>query len=218
MENASKALIIAGETLIGLIVISLIVYAFSVFGSFSANMNEKMSEKTAVTYNQHFWEYQGRIDISAEEIASIVNFAKESNDKNELSFNDSSSLYVNIYINNDSVFGTIINESEYNDTNQFKSKIREFISQNNTFYYYCSINKSKLAIKPTTEEENKLWKNEKDKKAKKIIVQMEDNGDIMLNDQNMVNKIVFHTLPKIGGINFNIKENTLDEYLITDQE
>ena len=44
MENASRALIIAGETLIAILVISLIVYSIVVFGKFSSEMNTKIAQ------------------------------------------------------------------------------------------------------------------------------------------------------------------------------
>ena len=39
MENASKALIIAGEILIGVLILSLASYIVIQFGNFSRNMN-----------------------------------------------------------------------------------------------------------------------------------------------------------------------------------
>ena len=41
MENASKALLMAAEVLIGLLILSLAVYLFADFGSTSAEINKK---------------------------------------------------------------------------------------------------------------------------------------------------------------------------------
>ena len=45
MENASKALIMAGGVLIGVLVISLAVYLFVSFGQTSAEINGENSQK-----------------------------------------------------------------------------------------------------------------------------------------------------------------------------
>ena len=41
MENASKALIMAAEILIGLLIISLAVYLFTSFGTSAAQINQR---------------------------------------------------------------------------------------------------------------------------------------------------------------------------------
>lgn len=45
MENASRALLMAATVLISVMVISLGTYLFATFGSYSKNINEKLSLK-----------------------------------------------------------------------------------------------------------------------------------------------------------------------------
>ena len=54
MENASKALIIAGEILIGVLILSLASYIVIQFGNFSRNMNEQISATEIRTFNVNF--------------------------------------------------------------------------------------------------------------------------------------------------------------------
>ena len=105
MENASKALIIAGEILIALMVIALMVYIFSAFGNFSANMHKSMVESQISEFNNNFFIYENRTNITATEIVSIINFAKQANDSRELSRNEiESDYYIRVYIDNIDVF------------------------------------------------------------------------------------------------------------------
>ena len=84
MDNASKALLIAGEMLISILVVGLIATAISKFGGFSENINKKLNENKEEDFNNHFYKYETKIDTSAEEIASLANYAKEYNDSHEL--------------------------------------------------------------------------------------------------------------------------------------
>ena len=77
MENASKALIMAGEILIALIVLGLGIGIIVTMGKFSADMNDRIAADTVAEFNNNFTKFEGRIDITAEEIASIINFAKQ---------------------------------------------------------------------------------------------------------------------------------------------
>ena len=54
MENASKALIMAGGVLIGILIISLAVYLFADFGSTSAQINAQNSQKQITEFNSKF--------------------------------------------------------------------------------------------------------------------------------------------------------------------
>ena len=44
MENASKALLLAAEVLIGMLVLSLMVYLFITFGSNAAKINKQLED------------------------------------------------------------------------------------------------------------------------------------------------------------------------------
>ena len=63
MENASKALIMAGGVLIGVLIISLAVYLFVSFGQTSAEINSENSQKQLSQFNAKFTSYEGRNNI-----------------------------------------------------------------------------------------------------------------------------------------------------------
>ena len=147
MENASKALIMAGEILIALIVLGLGIGIIVTMGKFSANMNDRIAADTVAEFNSNFTKFEGRIDITAEEIASIINFAKHSNDERGLSIDDcgtanQSVYWVDIYVKGINIFTDVIGVDDYKNTNAFKSKINRFIRANNETYFYCNVDVS----------------------------------------------------------------------------
>lgn len=80
MENASKALLMAGGVLIGVLVISLAVYLFADFGATSAEINAQNAQKQITSFNAKFTAYQGYTDdITIYDIVSLATYAKENN-------------------------------------------------------------------------------------------------------------------------------------------
>ncbi len=57
MENASKALLIAGETLIGLIILSIFAYAFQKAYEFAESFQERIVQQKIVTFNTQYNKY-----------------------------------------------------------------------------------------------------------------------------------------------------------------
>lgn len=85
MENASKALIMAGGVLIGILILSLAVYLFVDFGSTSAEINAKNAEQQIVEFNSKFTSYEeykdkeGNWQITIYDIITLAGYAKENN-------------------------------------------------------------------------------------------------------------------------------------------
>ena len=140
MENASKALIIAGEVLIGIMVLTLMIYIFSAFGNFSSNMHESMVKSQIAQFNENFFTYENRTIITATEIVTIINFAKQSNDSRELTRNErTSEYYVRVFIDDVDVFNNtkyISNDYDYNEG--LTEVLNNFIKNNNTSYFSCN--------------------------------------------------------------------------------
>lgn len=105
MENASKALIMAGEILIALIVLSIISVVTISFGKHSKEMHKKMADQQNQQFNNNFLIYSNRTNITAQEIVTIINYAKIKNDERGLAWNDyTNEYYVEVYIDNTKVF------------------------------------------------------------------------------------------------------------------
>jgi hypothetical protein len=77
MENASKALIMAAEILLGVLLLTLMVLAFRAFGAFSETVDTNIQKKLVSEFNVDFEKYRGETTITAQDVISIANLAKE---------------------------------------------------------------------------------------------------------------------------------------------
>ena len=60
MENASKALIMAAEILLGVMIVSVAVYFFRNTASFSESNYKKIDDAQIAQFNEQFLKYSGR--------------------------------------------------------------------------------------------------------------------------------------------------------------
>ncbi len=79
MENASKALIIAAEILIGVLLLTLMVFMFHAMGTFSKTVDDNIETKNTSEFNINFEKYRGKTDITAQDIISMGNLARQYN-------------------------------------------------------------------------------------------------------------------------------------------
>ena len=82
MENASKALIMAGGVLIGIVLLTLLVFAFRSGGQFASNTDDAIAQASINAFNSKFNIYAGRTDITWHDILTVVSLAQNINSKN----------------------------------------------------------------------------------------------------------------------------------------
>lgn len=120
MENASKALIMGGSVLIGVILLTTMVYIFRSTGNFASTYDDKLEKSIVEKFNEQFTSYIERKDITTHELISIINLAENYNEKEN-------NVMVDVIIDGRSyITGKVLNE---------KDKINEL--QNNTNMYTC---------------------------------------------------------------------------------
>lgn len=78
MENASKALIMAGSILIALLVIGIAIFVYGEFSNVQQTITDVDEEKKAVNYNKSFEEYNRTIYGS--ELLSLANLQQDYNE------------------------------------------------------------------------------------------------------------------------------------------
>ena len=76
MENASKALLIAGGVLIAMIIASFGVYLYGVYRSHADTMLSAMSESEISEFNAKFTVFEGR-DLTINEVVSLKNLCSQ---------------------------------------------------------------------------------------------------------------------------------------------
>lgn len=94
MENASKALIMAAEVLIGVMIISIGVYIFHIFAEYSAQRYKEMEDVQIAEFNTQFLKFYGTKKDSngksvpkecrIHDIMGIANLAQKNNLENYL--------------------------------------------------------------------------------------------------------------------------------------
>lgn len=133
MENASKALLMAATVLVGVLLLSLGVYLFTVFGDFSADMSKKLSEKDINEFNAQFIKYESYQDDStgewrntcrAQDVVTIANTAKENNSKYDYTIADQNNgfYYVKVIVKQGSHTINNFEDSSLEDYKEFLKK------------------------------------------------------------------------------------------------
>ncbi len=203
MENASKALIIAGEVLVAVLVITLMVSMFVAFSNFSSNMHERLSNEQIGKFNGKFTIYDGRINITAQDIVTTINFAKQANDARELYYDTrtSSDYYTTVFIDGKDVFNSssfVNNQDKYD--NELPQILSKFLNddnanypsyKNNTVYFSCNASNIK-------KHNDEITFDYVDKKS------TDPSNDVHINEKTgLVDKIHFHTVDpsKVNIIN-----------------
>lgn len=108
MENASKAIIMAGGILISIVIISLLVLLFGGIGGAYDAQNEALSIKQIEEYNRKFAKYNDTKGLYGSELLSLANLADDYNKKLLDSVNGNiddkfytdNNININVYIHN----------------------------------------------------------------------------------------------------------------------
>lgn len=226
--NASDALIMAGEILIAILVLTLIATVNILFGSYSRSVNEEIAKSRDASFNSHFYNYMNRANISSSEVASIINFAKIKNDENgykrinptDTAANNSAPYYINVYINGVSFFyksktgdfydDFIDNDQDYMETSRFKDKVNKFISDKKQYVFSCNVNKITMPS-DDGDKKVKLSCNGDSNSAVKIIDENHIDAKKDLKNIRVVS-ISFMTVDQVAPVGEKYDITTSNEY------
>jgi len=79
MENASKAILIAGGVLLMIMALSFAMYLFRDIGESTSEYYEQLEQSDIDQFNQKFTKYEGKNDLTIQDVVSIANLAKDNN-------------------------------------------------------------------------------------------------------------------------------------------
>ena len=99
MENASKALIMAGGILIGILILTLAVYLFATFGTEASKVNDRIKEQQIEQFNSDFISYVDSDNITIYDVITVANRAKEFNGKNNFTALEDTNYYIKVSLN-----------------------------------------------------------------------------------------------------------------------
>ncbi len=128
MENASKALIIAGGMLIALMVASLFVYLFTVYGNNAKEMYSKIYENQKTEALNQYTKYEGSSENTIYDVVSVINKAQDNNNSLNLSPGDRGYITVAI-VGGVSIHG-INNSNLQNVSNENIAQLLQAYSDN----------------------------------------------------------------------------------------
>lgn len=178
------------------------VNLFRRFGTSSARINEEMRTSQVEEFNNKFLAYDQRVDITADEIVSIINFAKHSNDSYDLFLgkyteNVLSPYFVDVFVGGTNSSFSYMNYINYSE---LRKAIDRFLDQYNTTLFKCNVNESHVMIK--TENHVNPIDGSTETITRKIISKTprkNDNynsGDIIIDNKSdgtgKVTKIIFY--------------------------
>ena len=102
MENATKALIMAGTVLISILLISFLVLFLRKGASASAEYHNTMSDAELAKFNSQFEVYDGRENNTYFDVITVANMVYDINKKNE---NDiQNQIYFELKIDNSNIY------------------------------------------------------------------------------------------------------------------
>lgn len=81
MENSANALLIAGGILIAMLILSMGVYLFVSYSDLGTSYEKTLEENEIQKFNANFNKFEGRTDITIQEIITLANFAREYEEK-----------------------------------------------------------------------------------------------------------------------------------------
>lgn len=157
MENASRALLMAVGVLIGILVLSLIVYLVSTFGNYSAQVHKEVATNQLAQFNSQFSKFDGKNDVTIYDILTLANLARENNEKYDLTSDvetnrkNQNSFYITVmvdskYLETKDVIDQYIN----NKLNKLSSELLDSQDINGEMVKSLKTYKCKVDISPVT--------------------------------------------------------------------
>ena len=105
MENATKALMMGVSMLIGVLLLSFLVYMFIFMSDYSGAVQDNLYAKERYEFNAKFEEYTNK-ELTAQDVLSIINLVKDYNSVFETGSADSYAIKIipSSYMSKDSSF------------------------------------------------------------------------------------------------------------------
>ena len=79
MDNASKALLMAGSVLLSIMIITLAMYLFANFHQATSQIEGNVEESQVMQFNNQFTKYESNNQVTIYEVLSMANLATQNN-------------------------------------------------------------------------------------------------------------------------------------------
>lgn len=81
MENATQALLMAAGVLIGVLILTLGIYLFYMFGNYASTTQDKITANQLSQFNDKFLKYDGFTNLTIQDVITVKNYALENNNQ-----------------------------------------------------------------------------------------------------------------------------------------
>ena len=138
MENASKALMLSAGVLVGILILTLAGYLFSIFGDYASQIQKEVTENQLVQFNQKYLKYHNLDNLTIQDIITVKNYALENNfsyfDYNFGQRALPNNYFIDVYVNNIWIL-------QHPDERLLKNEIKNY-SSNHTYSCQVEINEN----------------------------------------------------------------------------
>ena len=134
MENASKALLMAGGVLLGIMVLSLGVLLFTSFGGTSSQIHDNIEENQTTQFNSQFTSYMGKDNVTIHDVVSMAKLATQNNQNYKFAHRAVADVtgndrYISVICNNVSIeLGYNESQTAEQRKNQMETHFNDLIS------------------------------------------------------------------------------------------
>ena len=136
MDNASKALLMAGGVLIALLVITLAVFVFNQMSDYQKSQSDLVEVEQLADFNEQFTQYV-RNDLNGIDLVTlankVVNFNQKDSGAGEINYDQNITLIINMENYQQKYVGNLFDKSTYTVENK----------NSDFFTYSITINKKK---------------------------------------------------------------------------
>ena len=132
MENASKALLIAGGMLLLILVASFATLLFRRMGSQTSEFYKDMSDTEIFEFNQQFFNYE-RSNLRIQDVVSVINLARDANKREVVP------VIVKVYFQGNDSLETNVDGSLKLDRVDTKSILSKSINDDINTRYSCTV-------------------------------------------------------------------------------
>lgn len=139
MENASKALLMAGGVLLAIMVLSLGILLFTSFGGTSSQIHDNIEENQTTQFNSQFTSYVGKDNVTIHDVVSMAKLATQNNQNYEFAHRAPADVtgndrYISVLCNDDSIeLGYIETQTAEQRKNQMETHFNDLISNDLSF-------------------------------------------------------------------------------------
>lgn len=141
MENASKALLMAAEIIVGVLILSLGTYLYINLSSTAKQIEKENAQIEINEYNAKYTSYESKKNLTIHDIITLTNLAKENNKYYDLSDQTGSNYYIKVKLKRGGTWKDIekYNEGEMEDL--IKTDLSNINATNNALpRYTCKVN------------------------------------------------------------------------------